>query len=75
MSRIQQFQGNTANGTAVTVVYAQQPAADVAAAFAFVGNDLPRLVYWGRPISLTTRHGRVFCPHSPSLGSVPIASM
>lgn len=51
MSHIQQFQGNTANGTAITVVYAQQPAVDVAVAFAFVGNDLPRLVYWGRPIS------------------------
>ena len=41
MSHIQQFQGNTANGTAITVVYAQQPAVDVAVAFAFVGNDLP----------------------------------
>ncbi len=51
MSRIQQFQGNTANGTAITVVYAEQTDADVAVAFAFVGSDLPRLVHWGRPLS------------------------
>lgn len=50
MPRINQFQGTAADGTAIAVVYAEQPQAGVAFALAFPGNDLPRLIHWGRPV-------------------------
>ena len=51
MSHIRKFQGNAADGTALTGVYAEQPGADVAFALVFPANDLPRFVHWGRPLS------------------------
>lgn len=51
MSHIRKFQGNAADGTALTGVYAEQPGADVAFALVFPENDLPRFVHWGRPLS------------------------
>lgn len=51
MTLIQTFHGNATNGTKLTAVYAEQPAANVAFALVFPGNDLPRLVHWGRPLA------------------------
>ena len=51
MTLIQTFHGNATNGTELTAVYAEQPAANVAFALVFPGNDLPRLVHWGRPLA------------------------
>lgn len=59
MPRINQFQGTAADGTAIAVVYAEQPQAGVAFALAFPGDELPRLVHWGRPV-----------PHPETLVSV-----
>ena len=50
MSRIEQFQATAGDGSDVTVIYAEQQSANVAFALAFPGDDLPRLVHWGRPI-------------------------
>ena len=36
---------------AVVAVYAEQPEAGVAFALAFPEGELPRLVYWGRPMT------------------------
>ena len=52
MTLIQTFHGNATNGTELTAVYAEQPAANVAFALVFPGNDLPRLVHWGRPLAV-----------------------
>ena len=43
MTLIQTFHGNATNGTELTAVYAEQPAANVAFALVFPGNDLPNL--------------------------------
>ncbi|MBM6699523.1 alpha-galactosidase [Bifidobacterium pullorum subsp. saeculare] len=51
MSHATQIHGTAADGTALTVVYAEQPADRVAFALAFPGSDLPRLVHWGRPVA------------------------
>lgn len=51
MTLIQTFHGNATNGTELTAVYAEQPAANVAFALVFPGKDLPRLVHWGRPLA------------------------
>ena len=39
MTLIQTFHGNATNGTELTAVYAEQPAANVAFALVFPGND------------------------------------
>ena len=51
MTLIQSFQGSASDGTALTAVYAEQSASGVALAIVFPGSELPRLVYWGRPLS------------------------
>ena len=51
MTLIQVFHGTASNGTPLTAVYAEQPAADVAFALVLPGNDLPRFVHWGRPLA------------------------
>ena len=51
MTLIQTFRGTSSNGTDLTAVYAEQPAAGTAIALVLPGNDLPRLVHWGRPLS------------------------
>ena len=51
MTLIQTFRGTSSNGTGLTAVYAEQPAAGTAIALVFPGSDLPRLVHWGRPLS------------------------
>ena len=51
MSLIEQFHGAAADGTELTAIYAEQPAADVAFALIFAGHGLPRFVHWGRPLA------------------------
>ncbi|MBT1172567.1 alpha-galactosidase [Bifidobacterium sp. MA2] len=51
MSRIERFHGTAADGTALTVVYAEQADARVAFALVLAGDALPRLVHWGRPLA------------------------
>lgn len=51
MSLIEQFHGAAADGTELTAIYAEQPAADVAFALVFAGHGLPRFVHWGRPLA------------------------
>ncbi|RSX52110.1 alpha-galactosidase [Bifidobacterium goeldii] len=51
MSLIEQFHGSATDGTKLTAIYAEQPSANVAFALIFPGDDLPRLVHWGRPIA------------------------
>ena len=43
MTLIQTFHGTASNGTPLTAVYAEQPAAAAAFALVFPGSDLPRL--------------------------------
>ena len=50
MTLIQTFHGTASNGTPLTAVYAEQPAAAAAFALVFPGSDLPRFVHWGRPL-------------------------
>ncbi|KAB7788692.1 alpha-galactosidase [Bifidobacterium leontopitheci] len=53
MARIERFTGTSADGTALTVVYAEQGElgrAAVAFALLFAADDLPRIVHWGRPV-------------------------
>jgi len=46
MSLIEQFHGAAAaDGTELTAIYAEQPAADVAFALIFAGHGLPRFVH------------------------------
>lgn len=45
------FHGTASNGTPLTAVYAEQPAAAAAFALVFPGSDLPRFVHWGRPLT------------------------
>ena len=42
MTLIQTFHGTASNGTPLTAVYAEQPAAAAAFALVFPGSDLPR---------------------------------
>ncbi|MBT1175260.1 alpha-galactosidase [Bifidobacterium sp. LC6] len=51
MSIINQYEGTGSDGTAISVVYAEQPEANIAFALAFTGDQLPRLVHWGRPLA------------------------
>lgn len=51
MTHMQLFQGTSSDGSPISAVYAERQDADIAFALAFPGNDLPRFVYWGRPIS------------------------
>ncbi|MBW3090555.1 alpha-galactosidase [Bifidobacterium miconisargentati] len=51
MSTIERFEGAGSDGTAISVVYAEQRDANIAFALAFTGNQLPRLVHWGRPLA------------------------
>ena len=46
MTLIQTFHGTASNGTPLTAVYAEQPAAVAAFALVFPGSDLPRFVHW-----------------------------
>ena len=43
MTLIQTFRGTSSNGTDLTAVYAEQPAAGTAIALVLPGNDLPSL--------------------------------
>ncbi|MBT1181826.1 alpha-galactosidase [Bifidobacterium sp. CP2] len=56
MTRIERFTGAAADGTPITLIYAEQdaavrPDAAVAFALAFPGDDLPRFVHWGKPVA------------------------
>ncbi|OZG60930.1 alpha-galactosidase [Bifidobacterium lemurum] len=51
MSHIERIQGTSANGTALTALYVEQADADVAFALVAPGDELPRLVHWGRPLA------------------------
>ncbi|MBW3081403.1 alpha-galactosidase [Bifidobacterium saguinibicoloris] len=56
MTRIERFTGAAADGTPITLIYAEQdaavrPDAAVAFALAFPGDDLPRFVHWGKPVT------------------------
>ncbi|WEV53018.1 alpha-galactosidase [Bifidobacterium sp. ESL0704] len=50
MARMQLFTGISADGTKVRVAYGEDSPASVALALLFAGDELPRLVYWGRPL-------------------------
>ncbi|WP_348519519.1 alpha-galactosidase [Bifidobacterium sp. ESL0745] len=45
------FTGTSAGGTRVRIVYGDDSASNVAFALLFAGDDLPRLVHWGRPLT------------------------
>ncbi|KFI67822.1 alpha-galactosidase [Bifidobacterium magnum] len=51
MTHMQLFHGTTSDGTKTQALYAERPDANVAFALAFPENELPRFVYWGRPLS------------------------
>lgn len=51
MATIMDFNGTSSRGEAVRVVYLEQRDARAAFAFAIVGDELPRIVHWGRPLS------------------------
>lgn len=51
MTHISTFRGTAFDEVAVTAVYAEQSDANVAFALVFHGDELPRLTYWGRPLS------------------------
>lgn len=42
--------GKAADGTALRAVYLEQTAAQAAVALVFAGDQLPRIVHWGRPL-------------------------
>ena len=68
MTLIQTFHGTASNGTPLTAVYAEQPAAAAAFALVFPGSDLPRFVHWGRPLTAHVRRARsAACFRSPRL--------
>ena len=48
---IMDFHGTSSRGEEVRIVYFEQRAARSAFAFAIVGDDLPRIVHWGRPLA------------------------
>lgn len=45
------FTGTAADGTALTAIYLVQPDANVAIGLVAAGDDLPRIIHWGRPLS------------------------
>ncbi|NMM99409.1 alpha-galactosidase [Bifidobacterium olomucense] len=45
------FTGTASDGTALTAVYLAQPAAHAAIGLIVAGDELPRIVHWGRPLS------------------------
>ncbi|OZG58883.1 alpha-galactosidase [Bifidobacterium myosotis] len=45
------FTGVAADGTPLTAVYLAQTAADAALGLIFAGDELPRIVHWGRPLA------------------------
>ena len=45
------FTGTAADGTALTAIYLAQPDANVAIGLVAAGDDLPRIIHWGRPLS------------------------
>ncbi|NEG55664.1 alpha-galactosidase [Bifidobacterium platyrrhinorum] len=61
MTRIERFAGTAADGTPITLIYAEQagtahesavtPESAVAFALAFPGGELPRFVHWGKPVA------------------------
>ena len=51
MPTIRDFHGTTSRDEAVHVVYLEQRDARAAFAFVIVGDALPRIVHWGRPLS------------------------
>lgn len=51
MATIMDFSGTSSRGEAVHVVYLERHEACAAFAFAIVGDELPRIVHWGRPLS------------------------
>ena len=48
---IMDFHGTSSRGEEVRIVYFEQRAARSAFAFAIVGDELPRIVHWGRPLA------------------------
>lgn len=51
MTRMEMLQGTSANGAKLQVAYIERTEAKVAVALAFVDEDMPRFVHWGRPLS------------------------
>ncbi|WP_101618336.1 alpha-galactosidase [Bifidobacterium margollesii] len=47
--------GTAADGTRLQAVYLEQSAANVAVALIFAGDELPRIVHWGRPLPAAGR--------------------
>ena len=45
------FTGVAADGTPLAAVYLAQTAADAALGLIFAGDELPRIVHWGRPLT------------------------
>ena len=45
------FTGVAADGTPLAAVYLAQTAADAALGLIFAGDELPRIVHWGRPLA------------------------
>ncbi len=51
MATIMDCKGTSSRGEAVRVFYLERRDARAAFAFAIVGDELPRIVHWGRPLS------------------------
>lgn len=51
MSSIEMYEGHSGRGVALKAAYGEDASADVAFALLFVADELPRLVYWGRPLT------------------------
>ena len=51
MTRISEFNATTHAGEALHVVSMENHDADSAFALAFVADELPRVVHWGRPLT------------------------
>ena len=45
------FTGTAADGTELTAIYLAQSSANVAIGLVVPGNELPRIVHWGRPLA------------------------
>ena len=52
---VEQAHGVAADGTRLQAVYLEQSAANVAVALIFAGDELPRIVHWGRPLPAAGR--------------------
>lgn len=50
-SQARTFTGAAADGTRLTAVYLEQQAARAAVGLVFAGDELPRIVHWGRPLA------------------------